>query len=75
MIPENLLCLFEASAFYKFTNDRLKSLFKQNLDKCVTIQNVINILETSDKISENDVKNYALIFIERHLKEVRNKTF
>lgn len=66
--PENFSYLFEASRIYNFTNDHLKTLIKQNLNTNVTFDSVINILEVSCRLKEDDVKNIALNFIEKNLK-------
>lgn len=70
MTPENCFYLYEASEFYGFTNNFLKSHFDESLDKCVTAENVIQILEIADQQKSNVVKKYALNFIESNLNKV-----
>ena len=50
MPPEDSLYLFSAPYFYGFTNNRLQAFCKQNLEMNVSVSNVVQILEASDKI-------------------------
>ena len=50
MPPEDSLYLFSAPYFYGFTNNRLQAFCKQNLEMNVSVNNVVQILEASDKI-------------------------
>ena len=50
MPPEDSLYLFSAPYFYGFTNNRLQAFCKQNLEMNVSVTNVVQILEASDKI-------------------------
>ena len=43
MPPEDSLYLFPAPYFYGFTNNRLQAFCKNNLEKNVTVQNVVQV--------------------------------
>lgn len=60
MPPEDSLYLFPAPHFYGFTNNRLQAYCKHNLEKNVSVQNVVQILEAADKIQALDMKKHAL---------------
>lgn len=60
MPTEDSLYLFEANLFYGFTNNRLQAFCKHNLENNITYENVLQILEASDKMNVLDIKNYAL---------------
>lgn len=47
MPPEDSLYLFSAPYFYGFTNNRLQAFCKQNLERNVTFENVIQVTEIS----------------------------
>ena len=78
MPPEDSLYLFTAHAFYIFTNHRLQVYCKQNLERNVTTENVMQIIEAADKSNTQDMKNYALTLIVKnfprvvHQPQVRN---
>jgi len=63
MPPEDSLYLFSASYFYGFTNNRLQTYCKQNLEMNVSPQNVIQILEAADRIQASDMKKRSLDII------------
>lgn len=65
MPPEDSLYLFQAPCFYGFTNNRLQAFCKHNLEHNIHFQNVLQILEASDKMNVPDIKNYALTMIVR----------
>lgn len=44
MPPEDSLYLFPAPSFYGFTNNRLQAYCKHNLEKNVSVQNVVQVL-------------------------------
>lgn len=70
MPPEDSLYLFSAPFFYGFTNNRLQTFCKQNLEMNVTFENVIQILEAADKMQATDMKKYALDLIVHHFTKV-----
>jgi len=70
MPPEDSLYLFSAPYFYGFTNNRLQAFCKQNLERNVTIDNVIQILEAADCIQALDMKKHALNLIVHHFPKV-----
>ncbi|GAB0088910.1 Leucine-zipper-like transcriptional regulator 1 homolog [Sergentomyia squamirostris] len=63
MPPEDSLYLFQAPCFYGFTNNRLQAFCKHNLEHNITFDNVLQILEASDRMNVPDIKNYALRMI------------
>lgn len=63
MPPEDSLYLFQAPSFYAFTNNRLQAFCKHNLEHNITHENVLQILEASDRMNVPDIKNYALRMI------------
>ncbi|KAK3085495.1 hypothetical protein FSP39_004179 [Pinctada imbricata] len=72
MPPEDSLYLFPAPSFYGFTNNRLQAFCKNNLERNVTVQNVVQILEAADKIQAIDMKRHALKLIVHHFPKVAN---
>lgn len=74
MPPEDSLYLFTASVFYGFTNNRLQTFCKQNLETNVTFENVIEILEAADRMQAADIKKYALNLIVHHFSKVQNRS-
>ncbi|XP_018330195.1 leucine-zipper-like transcriptional regulator 1 [Agrilus planipennis] len=70
MPPEDSLYLFSAPYFYGFTNSRLQTFCKQNLEMNVTVDNVIQILEAADRMQATDMKKYALDLIVHHFIKV-----
>ena len=70
MPPEDSLYLFSAPAFYIFSNNRLQVYCKLNLERNVTVENVIQILLAADKSQVQDMKKYALRMIVRHFAKV-----
>lgn len=63
MATEDSLYLFQAPCFYGFTNNRLQAFCKHNLENNINFENVLQILEASDKMNVPDIKNYALRLI------------
>lgn len=63
MPTEDSLYLFQAPCFYGFTNNRLQAFCKHNLENNINYENVLQILEASDKMKVPDIKNYALRLI------------
>lgn len=63
MPPEDSLYLFQAPSFYAFTNNRLQAFCKHNLEHNISHENVLQILEASDRMDVPDIKNYALRMI------------
>ncbi len=49
MPPEDSLYLFSAPLFYIFSNHRLQAFCKHNLERNVTVENVVQILEAADR--------------------------
>ncbi len=70
MPPEDSLYLFTAHAFYIFANNRLQVYCKHNLERNVTTENVIQIVEAADKSQTQDMKNYALDLIVKNFPRV-----
>ena len=60
MPPEDSLYLFSSPYFYGFTNNRLQTFCKQNLEMNVTYENVLQILEAAQQINALDMKRHAL---------------
>lgn len=63
MPTEDSLYLFQAPCFYGFTNNRLQAFCKHNLENNINYENVLQILEASDRMNVPDIKNYALRLI------------
>lgn len=61
-VPDALY-LFQAPCFYGFTNNRLQAFCKNNLENNINYENVLKILEASDKMNVPDIKSYALKLI------------
>ncbi|KAI5702743.1 hypothetical protein M8J75_003565 [Diaphorina citri] len=73
MPPEDSLYLFQAPLFYGFTNTRLQVFCKDNLDRNVTKDNVLNILVAADKMAIPDVKALTLnVLVRNYPYVVRN---
>lgn len=53
-----------------FTNNRLQAFCKHNLEHNITYDNVLQILEASDKMNVPDIKNYALRMIVHDFSQV-----
>lgn len=70
MPPEDSLYLFSTPFFYGFSNNRLQTFCKQNLEMNVTFQNVIQILEAAHRMQVLDMKKYCLDLIVHHYPEV-----
>ena len=70
MPPEDSLYLFTAPSFYIFANQRLQVFCKQNLERNVSVDNVIQILEAADRSGTQDMKRYALNICVKHYPEV-----
>ena len=72
MPPEDSLYLFSAPHFFIFSNNRLQVFCKTNLERNVTVENVLQILEAADRSQAADMKKYALNLIVRHFSKVCN---
>jgi len=70
MPPEDSLYLFSAPHFYIFSNNRLQVFCKTNLERNVTVENVLQILEAADRSQASDMKKYALNLIVRYFSKV-----
>ena len=70
MPPEDSLYLFTAPSFFIFSNNRLHVFCKHNLERNVTVDNVLQILEAADKSHTQDMKRYALNLIVKHFTKV-----
>jgi len=70
MPPEDSLYLFSAPHFYIFSNNRLQVFCKTNLERNVTVENVLQILEAADRSQAADMKKYSLNLIVRHFSKV-----
>merc|ERR1712142_2706 len=70
MPPEDSLYLFSAPHFYIFSNNRLQVFCKTNLERNVTVENVLQILEAADRSQASDMKKYSLNLIVRYFSKV-----
>ena len=70
MPPEDSLYLFTAPSFFIFSNNRLHGFCKHNLERNVTVDNVLQILEAADKSQTQDMKRYALNLIVKHFTKI-----
>lgn len=52
------------------TNNRLQAYCKHNLEHNIHVQNVLQILEASDKMNVPDIKKFALSMIVRDFAQV-----
>ena len=66
MPPEDSLYIFSAPNFFGFTNTRLQSFCKCNLERSVSLENVVKLLEVSDNISLEAMKRHCLNLITAH---------
>lgn len=57
-------------SFIGLTNNRLQAFCKHNLEHNIHVQNVLHILEASDKMNVPDIKKYALSLIVRDFSQV-----
>ncbi|EDO44170.1 predicted protein [Nematostella vectensis] len=75
MPPEDSLYLLSAPFFFGFTNNRLQAFCKENLEKNVSFQNVVEILEAASTIGAVDMKKHALdIIVHNFPKIARSST-
>jgi hypothetical protein len=70
MSPEDSLYLFSAPFFYIFSNNRLQVFCKYNLERNVTVENVVQILEVAHQSHFKDMKKYTSSVIVKHFHEV-----
>ena len=70
MPPEDSLYIFSAPNFFGFTNLRLHNHCKASLEKDVSKENVLTMLEVSDKIQVQTMKNRCLDMIARKFPEI-----
>lgn len=56
--------------FLGLTNNRLQAYCKHNLEHNIHVQNVLQILEASDKMNVPDIKKFALSMIVRDFAQV-----
>ena len=70
MPPEDSLYLFTAPSFFIFSNNRFSVFCKHNLERNVTVDNVLQILEAADKSHTHDMKRYALNLIVKHFTKI-----
>ena len=70
MPPEDSLYIFSAPNFFGFTNLRLHNYCKASLEKDVSKENVLTMLEVSDKIHVRTMKNRCLDMIARKFPEM-----
>jgi len=73
MPPEDSLYLFSAPHFYIFSNNRLQVFCKTNLERNVTVENVLQILEAADRSHASDMKKYCLSLIVRYFSKVASQ--
>merc|ERR1711887_298116 len=57
-------------SFYLFSNNRLQVFCKTNLERNVTVENVLQILEAAENSQASDMKKYALNLIVRYFPKV-----
>lgn len=58
------------TVFLGLTNNRLQAYCKHNLEHNIHVQNVLQILEASDKMNVPDIKKFALSMIVRDFAQV-----
>lgn len=58
------------SLFTGLTNNRLQAYCKHNLEHNIHVQNVLQILEASDKMNVPDIKKFALSMMMRDFPQV-----
>lgn len=56
--------------FLGLTNNRLQAYCKHNLEHNIHVQNVLQILEASDKMNVPDIKKFALSMIVRDFAQI-----
>merc|ERR1712141_395536 len=61
---------FESLLLYIYSNNRLQVFCKTNLERNVTVNNVLDILEAADRSQASDMKKYALNLIVRYFPKV-----
>ena len=64
--PEDALYIFSAPNFFGFSNARLHSFCKAILEQSVNIDNVVPLLEVSDQILVDEMKDHCLALISTH---------
>ena len=70
MPPEDSLYIFSAPNFFGFTNLRLHNHCKASLEKDVSMDNILTMLEVADKIQVHTMKKRCLVMIARKFPEV-----
>ena len=70
MPPEDSLYIFSAPNFFGFANLRLHNYCKASLEKDVSKENILTMLEVSDKIHVQTMKNRCLDMIARKFPEI-----
>ena len=66
MPPEDALYIFSAPNFFGFSNSRLHASCKAIIEQNVCLENVVSLLEVSDLISLNEMKDHCLKLIAIH---------
>ena len=66
MPPEDSLYIFSAPNFFGFSNARLQNFCKCNLESSICLDNVVKLLEVSDGISMEVMKQRCLDLISSH---------
>lgn len=66
MPTEDALYIFSAPNFFGFANNRLQSCCKANLEQSVSLSNVVRLLEVSDAIVLQVMKQHCLSLIADH---------
>ena len=70
MPPEDSLYIFSAPNFFGFSNLRLHNYCKASLEKDVSKENILTMLEVSDRIQVQTMKNRCLDIIARKFTEI-----
>lgn len=65
-----LLLIFAVFFHSGLTNNRLQAYCKHNLEHNIHVENVLQILEASDKMNVPDIKSFALGMIVRDFSQV-----
>ncbi|KAF7285692.1 hypothetical protein GWI33_010187 [Rhynchophorus ferrugineus] len=73
MPPEDSLYLFASASFFNFSNIRLQTFCKQNLERNVTPETVLEVLEAAHRIQATDMKKYTLNYIAANFTKVVNQ--
>lgn len=62
--------LFTAPDYFSFSNNRLQTFCKENLEVNISVQNVVEILDAADRVGAKDMKDHALKIIVKNFTKV-----